>query len=309
MRKLSVIIPFLDEGSEVIPTLESLFSTTKGNLVEVIVVNDGSKESFEDKIKKFDVTYLKNPCRMGVAASRDIGVRASTSNTAVFFDAHMRFRNDGWAERILDEVLKDPHSIYCTTCASLKQDKLDVHNPSTRGYGADINLVTSQKGSSREILEPSWISVKKNEIVYDIPCILGATYAFNVPWYKKLRGLGGLKSWGSDEIYLSFKYWLAGGSCKLISDVEIGHIFRDQTPYLTNSSHLYFNKMFICFVLFPQEVTFSLIDRLPQDDTFSMAIFLFRREVQQIIEYKKYYENVFVKTFSQVCELLNLRTV
>lgn len=309
MQKLSVIIPFLDEGNEVIPTLESLFSTTKGELVEVIIVNDGSKEDFEDKIRKFNVVYLKNPYRIGVAASRDVGVRASTSDIAVFFDAHMRFRNDGWAERILEEVSKDTHSIYCTTCASLKLDYLDINNPFTRGYGAGINLVTSQKGMSREILEPSWISVKKPETVYEVPCVLGATYGFHVPWYKRLRGLGGLKSWGSDEIYLSFKYWLAGGSCKLISDVEIGHIFRDKPPYLSNPAHLYFNKMFISFVLFPQEVTFSLIDKLPQDDAFEIAILLFRREVRQIIEYRKYYESLFVKKFSQVCELLNLRIV
>ncbi len=309
MQKLSVIIPCLEEGDEVIPTLESLFSTTNGKMIEVIVINDGSKQDFEDKIKKFNVVYLKNPYRIGVAASRDIGVKISTSDVAIFFDAHMRFRNDGWSERILEEVSKDPQSIYCTTCASLKKDRLDIHNPFTRGYGAGINLVTSQKGMSREILEPFWLSVKKLETVYEIPCILGANYAFHVPWYKKLRGLGGLKSWGSDEIYLSLKYWLAGGSCKLISDIEIGHIFRDESPYLTNSGHLYFNKMFISFVLLPQEITFTLIDKLPQDDAFRDAILLFRREVKQIIEYKKYYESFFVKTFSQICELLNLKTI
>jgi len=41
-----------------------------------------------------------------------------------------------------------------------------------------------------------------------VPCILGDSYASSKKFWKKIKGLNGLKSFGLDEQYLSLKTWL-----------------------------------------------------------------------------------------------------
>lgn len=310
MQKLSVIIPFLNEGQEVPLTLDSLFSTTSKDFVEVIVINDGSKYKYEEEIRSRGAIYLENPIRKGVAFSRDLGVKNCSCKIACFFDAHMRFRNDNWAERMVYEVEKSPDSLFCTTCVRLDPGYTEMTENKPKGYGAGIQLITGSKKETEEILEPKWILLKKRESVYDIPAVLGANYFFNIDQYKRLLGLSGLEGWGSDEIYLSLKYWFSGGACKICTDVEIGHIFRKGFhPYSTSTEYLYFNKLFVSFVLFPDYVSQKLLGKLKDNDSLREGLCLFRRKLAQIIEYKKYYDGVFTRTFHQVSELLGLKKI
>jgi len=310
MKKLSVIIPFLNEGYEVLSTLDSLFSTTNKDFVEVIIINDGSKDKYEEEIKSRGAIYLENPIRKGVAFSRDLGVKSCSCKAACFFDAHMRFRNDNWAERMVSEVEKSPDSLFCTICVRLDPEYTEMTENKPKGYGAGIQLVTGSKKEAEEILELKWILLKKRESVYDVPAVLGANYFFNVNQYKKLLGLSGLECWGSDEIYLSLKYWLSGGACKVCTDIEIGHIFRKGChPYSTSTEYLYFNKLLVSFTLFPDNVSQKLLGKLRDNESLREGLCLFRRNLTQIIEYKRYYDSVFTRTFSQVSELLGLKTI
>lgn len=70
--KLTILIPFLNEGKEVENTIESIVSTSKDEL-DIILINDAS--DYRSLLEKYDVTYIENEQRKGVSTCRNIGVK------------------------------------------------------------------------------------------------------------------------------------------------------------------------------------------------------------------------------------------
>lgn len=251
-RGLTVIIPFLNEGKEIHNTLESIRHTA-GFDVEVILINDASTDGvdYESVAQAFGCRYLRNAERKGVAQSRDIGVAHTETDCVLLFDGHMRCYTNHWHTDILSAITQDEEAIYCCTCR--QTDGINFLKDANN-YGAYLSF---WGGTYDTILEPKWIrdSVIKNikEDIVEIPCILGASYAFTKYYWQKLQGLAGLRYYGSDEAYISLKAWMSGGSCKLIKSVEIGHIFRDVAPYLTKFSDIFYNKLLIAELLLTEK--------------------------------------------------------
>ena len=75
MSKLTVIIPFLNEGEELENTLRSIREHSDGE-VDILVINDASTDGWDygDVARKYRAEYMMNKQRLGVAASRDLGV-------------------------------------------------------------------------------------------------------------------------------------------------------------------------------------------------------------------------------------------
>ena len=74
-KKLTVIIPFLNEGMEVAHTVASIRQYA-ADRVEILVINDASNHlyDYEEMLKPYSATYLRNEERLGIAACRDLGV-------------------------------------------------------------------------------------------------------------------------------------------------------------------------------------------------------------------------------------------
>lgn len=75
-KKLTVIIPFLNEKYEVENTLQSIRLHSTDD-IEIILINDASDDGFDYRCiaEKYGAKYIENPNRLGVAASRDLGVK------------------------------------------------------------------------------------------------------------------------------------------------------------------------------------------------------------------------------------------
>lgn len=85
--KVSVIIPFYSHKDWLKESLESVFSQTYKDL-EVILVNDGSKEDIEDVIEPFKdkIIYLQQENK-GPGAARNLGIRYAKGKYIAFEDA------------------------------------------------------------------------------------------------------------------------------------------------------------------------------------------------------------------------------
>lgn len=101
-KYLTVIIPFLNEGEEVVMTIKSVRETA-GDLVDVITINDCSTDGFpyRERLQPYSVTYLENEVRMGVAASRDYGINYCAAPYFLLLDGHMRFYDAAWSSLFL----------------------------------------------------------------------------------------------------------------------------------------------------------------------------------------------------------------
>ena len=214
----------------------------------------------------------------------------------------MRAFTENWANVLLKHLNKDKRAVFCCATSAITKE-----NPSAssciKGYGVTINLNN---------LCYSWnqIDDSKNETETRIPCIMGASYASNISYWKKLRGLKGLRSYGYDEQFISLKVALEGGECKIIKEIVFGHIFRkaEEVPYLIDDADVLYNILYIIELLYPQEMKTMLFFNAKcysEDSCFNRAVEEIRKCRNEISEYKKYYESIFTRDFSHVIALNN----
>lgn len=252
-KKLTVIIPFVNEGEEVERTVESALDHSN-NDIEIIVINDASDDcyDYENSLKKYPIEYILNRTRIGVAASRDKGVRLCKTDYFLLLDAHMRFYDSAWVRTLVNELDAHPKIVLCTQTKLLHKVEGKVINGETKTFwGAYVNFYAAV-----EYMEPLWTYVDwlyytpKDE-ANEIPCVLGAGYATSKTYWEYINGLQGLLSYGSDEVLLSMKVWLSGGKCKLLSHVTIGHIYRQCSPYEHYREKRIYNRLYIAYMLCP----------------------------------------------------------
>lgn len=301
-------MPFLNEYEEPVRTVESIYNTCNPDHIDIIAIDDGSTEHFTDFRTFPNVNVIRNPERTGVAACRQQGAELVQTPNMMIIDGHMRFKNDNWLERITSVLEEEPKTILCTTCVALSEDQMDIQKATTKYYGADILLEDASQTDSiiaGQILEPKWATEKPgNE--YDIACILGANYAGRTDWINKLWGFKGLQKWGGDEVFLSLKNWMAGGKCKLIKDIEIGHKFRNNAPYTTLIHNMYYNKMWICHTILPNDLSNYLLSKLPHGNDNYNALIEISSNWKLITETRKYYESIFSYGLEEICERLGI---
>lgn len=85
--KVSVIIPVYNHAKEIGPCLGSILKQTYQN-IEIIVVNDGSTDEFEEEIRRYkDHIKLINQENKGSNAARNRGYSESTGELLLFCDA------------------------------------------------------------------------------------------------------------------------------------------------------------------------------------------------------------------------------
>lgn len=307
-KELSVIIPFLNEGQEVENTIKSLLEHTKESL-DIILVNDHSDDGYDYKglSNKYGTQYVENKQRVGVAESRNIGVSIASTRYALLLDAHMRFYDEDWYDIVLSHLHSNENCILC--CQSLVLWRIcgNLRENQTSGTkGAKMNLDIH----SDRFLEVDWIGApeidNQTELV-DIPCILGAGYLFSIKYWNKLHGLNGLYYYGLDEQFLSLKAWMNGGSCKLIPDVKLGHIYRTYAPYNTMAKEILFNKMLITTLLFPESYKYELFAKYKKlfKESYVEAYKMLKNKYEWIDKEKQYLSTICHKDLLSKLKTMN----
>ncbi|GAH00539.1 unnamed protein product, partial [marine sediment metagenome] len=142
-KKLTIVIPTLDEGAEPEQTIKSIYDSASVDLFDIIVIDDASNIR-PNGLEAFDeVRYVRNTRRIGVDASRTKGAYMAETPFILLIDAHMRFRKDNWCECLIHALEKEPTTVFSTACVGLdkRKPKATVTNP-TLGiyYGASILL-------------------------------------------------------------------------------------------------------------------------------------------------------------------------
>jgi len=306
MKEITIIIPFLNEKEEIQNTIDSIYQTANSDLFDIIAIDDCSTIN-SPVTSRPEIQIIKNKTRLGVDGCRQLGVSLAKTPYIVIIDAHMRF-NPKWLEKLLICLKKEPHTIWCTTCLGLGYGDMNINKPNGKYYGADFLLInpnSSPDRPAREILEPKW-KKKVQDGEYEIPCVLGANYGFSKDWFNYIMGFSGLQMWGSSEPFLSIKSWLAGGCCKITTDIEIGHGFRSNAPYTTNIWHLIYNKLFMCKTIFNNEFSDKMLKYFNNDCNFGFTMKEINKNSHIIKENQLYYNNIFQYSFYDYCDYFKI---
>lgn len=303
MNKLTVIIPFLNEGEELENTLQSIRTHSDGE-VDILVINDASTDGWNYKsvARKYAATYLVNRQRMGVAASRDLGVKLCKTPYFLLLDAHMRFYDKDWAGTIVSELERDERTLLCCQTKILTKENGSVVACDSAGtFGAYLDF--SENGTMQ--LHWKGMECRTGEEIEDIPCVLGAGYACAKWYWEYLKGLQGLRFYGCDEAYISLKVWLEGGRCRLLKKVVAGHIYRSRFPYQVSNADIFYNQMLIAETLLPDEVRDAVFKRLRKESEalFEGAGKMFTENQEVIAALKRDYRRMMTRDFSEVFKI------
>lgn len=312
-KKLTVVIPFLNEREEVRNTVKSIRDTA-GDKVEIIVINDDSDNDYdyESDLEGYGVIYINNSYRIGAALSKERGAQLSRTPYFLLLDAHMRFYSNDWAEYLVHELEKDSERLLCSSSIALekKDDGSVIVSPNnTRANGAYLTFKDNYyiPGIQWNYYHGALPTDAPNQI----PCVLGAGYATSKSYWNKIKGLQGLIHYGCEEAFISIKSWMQGGGCYLLPKLEIGHIYRTKFPYKVHSFEFAYNYLLISETLFPLKdkcIAKALAWKVDKH-SFENATLLLQQRKQYNYQLEQYYKTHFikkdyayVKRLNRICE-------
>ena len=213
--KVSVIIPTYNYGEFIGGAIESVLSQTLAPL-EVIVVDDGSNDDTEARIKPFDqVRYIRKD-RGGVSSARNEGVRQSRGDYVAFLDA-----DDAWLpdklERQLNRFSDDPE-IGLVHCGL-----------------REIDAITGEKSRDYTSGAEGWVA--DDLVLYEGPLIVGPGSTLVVPRHV-FDQVGGF-----DETLTHGEDWEF--CVRVAKGYKVGFIGEPLVKYLEhgNNAHLDIAKM------------------------------------------------------------------
>jgi glycosyltransferase involved in cell wall biosynthesis len=254
---VSIIITYHEEG---LPFLMECITQVRASIdvpiYEIIVVDDLSKVPLEP-IE--DITIIRNTTNLGVGGSFDVGVAAVKYENIILMACDMRFIENRWVSKLVEEIENNPKSITCTCCVGLNETEQDfaIRRTKARYYGATILMYHDHKSNPKKeknfrgIIEAKWWRQDKEagDNSYEVPCILGACYGVKKQWYEYIDGFWGHIKWGTLEPYISLKSWLFGGSCRVAPAIETAHIFKKNGTHGITQEHCMYNKYLVSTLL------------------------------------------------------------
>nr|XP_009674699.1 PREDICTED: polypeptide N-acetylgalactosaminyltransferase 15 isoform X1 [Struthio camelus australis] len=232
----SVIICFHDEAwSTLLRTVHSIMDTApKACLKDIILVDDLSqqgplKSALSEYISKLDrVKLIRSNKRLGVIRGRMLGAARATGDVLVFMDSHCECQK-GWLEPLLARLSSNRNSVVSPI--------IDVIDWKTFQYYHSVGL---HRGVFDWKLDFHWEPVPDHEekvrqspiSPIRSPVVAGAVVAMDRHYFQNTGAYDSdMTLWGAENLELSIRTWLCGGSVEIIPCSRVGHVYRNHFPH------------------------------------------------------------------------------
>lgn len=291
-KELTVLISFKNEKEELARTCKSIRHTA-GNKVDIIVLNDASDAVFDYKesLKSYDVRYYESETRLGSSLGKQRCVELCETPYFLILDSHCRLYTPDWLNRALVVLHKEEDCVYCCKVQyfSNEQDQLSPIHMTAYGAFWDYKI----KG----LFSCSWnMNILSEKEPFEIPCLMGANYLCSKRWWNYLKGHKGLRLYGREETYISWKSWMSGGRVKCIPTIHTGHKLRPnhQQPYQIGTYEIVHNEMVILYTLHPEvwERTKEFWKYACKPEDMQHAADLFNSHKGELNALKDYYQSI-----------------
>ncbi|KAI1242821.1 hypothetical protein IHE44_0000373 [Lamprotornis superbus] len=238
----SIIICFHDEAwSTLLRTVHSIMDTTpKAFLKDIILVDDLSqqgrshfsvwplKSALSEYISKLDgVKLIRSNKRLGVIRGRMLGAARATGDVLIFMDSHCECQK-GWLEPLLARLSSNRNSVISPV--------IDVIDWKTFQYYHSVGL---HRGVFDWKLDFHWEPVPEHEekvrqspiSPIRSPAVAGAVVAMDRHYFQNTGAYDSdMTMWGAENLELSIRTWLCGGSVEIIPCSRVGHVYRNHFP-------------------------------------------------------------------------------
>lgn len=238
LPQASVIIIFTDEAwSPLLRTVHSVVNRSPPQLLkEVILIDDNSqrdelKGPLEDHVRRFNglVRIVRKKIRQGLIRAKLAGAREATGEVIVFLDSHCE-ANVGWLEPLVQRISEKRNAIICPS--------IDDISALTMRYNGD--KYSTLIGGFSWALHFTWENLPEREKnrrkspteFIRSPTMPGGLLATNREYFFEVGAYDEeMDIWGGENLEMSFRVWMCGGSIEFIPCSHVGHIFRAGHPY------------------------------------------------------------------------------
>ncbi|UJR25895.1 hypothetical protein I4U23_007243 [Adineta vaga] len=234
----SVVMCFHNEAwSVLLRSVHSILDRTPPNLLkEIILVDDFSdmehlQKPLDDYLKPLGKVFVvRQPKREGLIRSRLAGAATVKGDVIVFLDSHIE-ATEGWLEPLIDPIAANRTTVV-TPVIDVIDDTTFKYN-----YGAVSSLSV---GGFDWNLQFNWHGIpererkrRKHELEpVRTPTMAGGLFAMSKLYFEELGTYdAGMDIWGGENLEMSFRIWMCGGTLVTAPCSHVGHIFRKRSPY------------------------------------------------------------------------------
>ncbi|KAM6282691.1 polypeptide N-acetylgalactosaminyltransferase 15 [Porphyrio hochstetteri] len=231
----SVIICFHDEAwSTLLRTVHSIMDTApKASLKDIILVDDLSqqgplKSALSEYISKLDgVKLIRSNKRLGVIQGRMLGAARATGDVLVFMDSHCECQK-GWLEPLLARLASNRNSVVSPVIDVIDWKTFQYYHSVGRHRGVfdwKLDFHWEPVPEHEEKVRQSSISPIRS------PAVAGAVVAVDRHYFQNTGAYDSdMTMWGAENLELSIRTWLCGGSVEIIPCSRVGHVYRNHFP-------------------------------------------------------------------------------
>lgn len=187
---VSIIVPAYNAERTINRCIDSILKQSYGNL-EIIIINDGSKDSTEEKCMKYTknkkIKYIRIK-NSGVSNARNIGIENSTGTYIMFVDSD-DYIEKNMVERLYDNINENVDLVICSknliTINEKISEKIDIASCTLKKE----NIIQLYRA---KILNPPYCKlyrsaiIKSKSIRFDISISIGEDLLFNILYLKNI---------------------------------------------------------------------------------------------------------------------------
>ena len=235
LPQTSVIIIFHNEAwSVLLRTVQSVLNRSPEHLLkEIILVDDFSDmEHLKEPLSGYmsqrypKVKIVRASKREGLIRARLLGLKYSTAPVVTYLDSHCEC-TEGWLEPLLDRIAQNRTSVVTPVIDSINHKTFEYQSSTVQVGGFNWGLIFDWHSiPNRELQRRS----HHTDPVYS-PAMAGGLFAIDKSFFEELGTYDSeFDYWGAENLELSFKIWMCGGTLETIPCSRVGHIFRKNSP-------------------------------------------------------------------------------
>lgn len=229
--KVSVVIPALNEGENLVDTVRCVLENTAYPDFEVLVVDDGSTDGCGDRLSRaFGHDRRVGMVRaegLGPAGARTLGATCASGKILIFLDAHC-YTPPNWVHDLIGPLADTRVGMVGPVIGRM------CRGTDARGLG-----MTWCDAS----LHVEWLAQRGNT-PYPVPLLSGACQAMRKADLARLGYYdNGMIGYGCEDIELCLRYWLMGYEILGQPQTVVYHAFREKRPYEILSEDMMYNGL------------------------------------------------------------------
>lgn len=298
---------------------EEMIETNNIDVESVVdYINDDNnvvdKKTTERNKDLLSIRLLKTSRREGLIRARLYGAENSVGEVLVFLDSHIEVNID-WLPPMLARLAEgvDKETRFSHRAVT---PVIDVINADTFEYTASPLV----RGGFNWGLHFKWDNLPKGTLKTDedfvkpikSPTMAGGLFAIYREYFNYIGKYDeGMNIWGGENLEISFRIWMCGGSLELIPCSRVGHVFRKRRPYGTGDKEdfLLHNSMRMARVWMDDYVN-KVIEHNPSAANLDLGDLTSRHNLRKNLScksFKWYLENIYPELETGENEVVNKR--